>query len=52
MQRELQARNNNECIVGIDVSKAILDICILRDNKQLQFSNDKLGHQQRLPHLN
>jgi transposase len=51
MQRELKARNSNECIVGIDVSKAILDVCILPDNKQLQFSNDKPGHKKLIMEL-
>jgi len=44
MQRKSKQHNRAKVTVGIDVSKARLDICILPCGVQLQMANNKKGH--------
>jgi transposase len=44
MQRESKSHNKDDKFVGVDVSKASLDICILPEGRCLHLTNDKQGH--------
>ncbi|MCP4185132.1 MAG: IS110 family transposase, partial [Hyphomicrobiales bacterium] len=44
MQRKSKSRNEGYNVVGIDISKASLDICILPEGRCLHLTNDKHGH--------
>jgi transposase len=44
MQRKSKSRNEGYNVVGIDISKASLDICILPEGRCLHLTNDKQGH--------
>jgi transposase len=44
MQRKSKSRNEGYNVVGIDISKASLDIYILPEGRCLNLTNDKQGH--------
>lgn len=44
MQRKSKPHNEAHVNVGVDVSKAWLDICILPDGMKMKLANDKKGH--------
>lgn len=44
--------NNNDYYIGIDVSKAVLDLFILPINKHMQFKNDSSGIKKLIKKIN
>jgi transposase len=51
MQRESKPRTKNDIVVGVDVSKASIDICLLPERKFLQLANDEKGHKALIEEL-
>lgn len=52
MQRQSKPRTNEgDVSVGIDVSKASLDICILPEGRQMKMANDKQAHKALIKEL-
>ena len=51
MQRKSRPHNESHVNVGVDVSKASLDICILPGGIKLKLANDKKGHEALIAEL-
>ena len=51
MQRQSKRHIEVQFNVGIDVSKASLDICILPDGRQMNMTNDSEGHKELIKQL-
>lgn len=46
MEKQLQERNQNHVVIGVDISKANLDVHRFPDGQTQQFTNNKEGFQQ------